>query len=34
MGVDYGSRGPMGMKVVTLVIRELAVASGRALLRG
>jgi hypothetical protein len=29
MGVDYGSRGPMGMKVVTLVIGELAVASSQ-----
>jgi hypothetical protein len=29
MGVDYGSRGPMGMKVVTLVIGALAVASSQ-----
>jgi len=28
MGVDYGSRGPMGLKVVTLVIRGLAAPQG------
>lgn len=29
MGVDYGSRGPMGMKVVTLVTGQLPVASSQ-----
>src|SRR4029077_19627780 len=27
MGVNYGNRGPLGMKVVTLVIFELVVAT-------